>query len=158
MGDWYTNIMDGLTDTYSGDGYSASGDYDWWSAIGGNDYSGDSGGGGFWGNLLGGIFGGGSSGGGSSGGGMNWGSLFASGVSGAAGAAMNEKTAKEKGKQDRQTSAFEAELLDYYKQKDKSRRRVALDTYGQFDLTKRWAPNMTAAPAVDVPNKPTPKD
>lgn len=147
---WYTSAAGygGLVGTTGATSAAASG----WS-------TGGSSGGGFWSSVLNGVgnyFGGGSSGGGSSGGGMNWGSLLASGASGAAGAMMDEKTMREKGKQDRLTTAYEAQLADYYKQKDKKRKRVALDTYGQFKLTNRWAPNMQASAPVEVPEAPTP--
>lgn len=93
-------------------------------------------------------------------GGVNWSQALLSGLGSAAdsymGAKMDEKTAARMGLEQRKTAAFAGELEDYYKQKGKQRKRVALDTYGQFSTTNRWAPNMTAAPAVEVPVKPNP--
>ena len=125
---------------------------DYWG--GGEDTWGDSSGdsGSVWGDILRGIgsyFGGsGDSNGNAS---ALWG--FASG---AAGAYLNKEAVEEQGRQARKTTEYEAALADYYQQKGKSRKRVALDTYGQFSLMNRWAPNATAAPALDMPTKPTP--
>ena len=80
-----------------------------------------------------------------------WGSLLG-GLSGAAGAVMSSKDAKEllklKGEDDRKNTQFEAELVDYYKQLDKSRKRKALDVYNSYG----YGPT---APALDMPAKPT---
>lgn len=136
--------------------YGDSGSFDWGSVWGGGDSawgssssSGSSGG--FWSGILSGVsswFGDDDDNGNSS----SWWNA----ASGVAGAYLSKEAMEEKGKQDRQTTAFEAELADYYKQKDKQRKRVALDTYGQFSLMNRWAPNATAAPALDTPAKPNP--
>lgn len=89
-----------------------------------------------------------------SGGGSNiWESVL-SGVGTAAGGIMDEKTAKEVAKQGRQTLDFAASLKDYYDQKDKVRKRAALDTYGQFSTMDRWAPNAVAAPPIEQPARP----
>lgn len=126
-----------------------------------NSGGGSSSGGGFWGNLgsaIGGLF---SSSGGSSSGGNNsniWGSLL-SGLGGAAQGYLSGKDLKEanesRGKEDRKTIDFEYALKDFYDQKNKARKRVALDTYGQFSLTDKFAPGMGNAKPVDVPTKPT---
>lgn len=108
-------------------------------------------------NTIGNLFGGGSGGGGGSSGGM--GNLFGallSGLGGAAQAWMDEDMVKEAGKQQRQTRAFEADLADYYKQKDIYRNRRALDAYGQFSLLGKYAPTYSGDPAVEVPTKPRP--
>lgn len=154
---------------------------DWMSGLGSADWgdlfgSGNSGGSGFdWGSVdLGSLFGGGGSSGGSSSSGWGdffgnlakgfsgsgsdgniWGQILAGGLNGYASAGLNEKLLETKGKEDRKSTAFEAELVDFYKQKDKARKRTALDTYGQFSTLNKWAPNYTPAPAVDVPTKPT---
>lgn len=131
------------------------------SALGsGGGSSSSSGGSSFWGNVgsaLSGLF---SSGGSSnnSGGNSNiWGSLL-SGLGGAAQGYLSGKDLKEnvetKGKEDRKTIDFEYALKDFYDQKNKARKRVALDTYGQFSLTGKFAPGMGNASPVDVPNKP----
>lgn len=76
-------------------------------------------------------------------------------ASGAAGAYLSKEAVEKQGEQSRKLTEYEANLADYYKQKDKARKRVALDTYGQFSLMNRWAPNATAAPALDQPAKPS---
>lgn len=60
------------------------------------------------------------------------------------------------GLQQRKTSAFEAELLDYFKQMDNQRKRVALDTYGQFNTMSRVAPGYKKQPPPAAPIKPLP--
>lgn len=107
------------------------------------------------GNFVSGIFGGG--GGGS-------GDIFKAilgGIGGSADAKLSLEMAKEttklKGLEDRKSLDFTAKLEDYAKQQDKFRKRVALDTYGQFSLLKRYAPNMVPAPPVQVPTQPTPQ-
>lgn len=124
---------------------------DWWDLIGDGGDSGSNGGGSNWLGTIGNLLGGG---GNNSGGGNIWGSLL-SGLGGAAQAFMDEESIKEAGKQQRQTRKFEAELLDFYKQKDKHRKRVALDSYGQFSLMNRWAPNYAGDKPVEVPNMPS---
>lgn len=60
------------------------------------------------------------------------------------------------GLQQRKSTAFEADLLDYYKQQDNQRKRIALDTYGQFSTMSRVAPGyVKPAPPVLGP-KPLP--
>ena len=97
---------------------------------------------------------------GASGGGTNWSQALLSGLGSAAdaymGNKMDEKTVARAGMEQRKSAAFAAELEDYYKQKGKQRKRVSLDTYGQFSTTNRWAPNMVAAQPVQVPTMPTP--
>lgn len=86
-----------------------------------------------------------------------WGALL-SGLGGAAEGYLSAKDAKEaleaRGKEDRKTIDFEYGLKDYYTQKDKVRKRAALDTYGQFSLTDRFAPGMKPAAPVELPAKP----
>lgn len=60
------------------------------------------------------------------------------------------------GLQQRKSSAFEAELLDYYKQLDNQRKRVALDTYGQFNTMSRVAPGYKKPAAPVLGAKPVP--
>lgn len=171
---WYDSIGDGWLWGGSGGGGS-SGGFDWgsldWEDLfgGGDGSSGSSGGGfdfdrildsmdnwgdggssgsGFWaglGNLL---------GGGSSGEGNIFGKMLAGGLGSMAEGLISEKAVKEAGKQARQNYSFQAELADFYNQKDKARKRAALDTYGQFSLMDRWAPGAQSTPQVDLPNKP----
>lgn len=109
-----------------------------------------------WGSAISGLFGGGGSSGGSSSG--DYGDIFKAilgGVGGYATAKMDEKSLKEAGKQQRKTLSFQAQLGDFYNQKDKVRKRAALDTYGQFSLLDRYAPNRTAARPIDAPPMPS---
>lgn len=171
---WYDNIGDGWLDTGSGggswydsigDGWLDSDSWDWsdawdtasdWFGSSGGDSGGGSSSWGDWASKIGDIFGGGGEGGGS-----GWNNIFGAMLGGLAGGAdaklgieMVREKAKLEGAEERRSLGFAADLEDYYKQKDKARKRVAVDTYGQFSQLDRWAPNATAAPAVDVPNKP----
>ena len=131
--------------------------FDWGDLVGGG---GDSGGGSSWGSwvsTIGNLFGGGEGGTGGSG----WSNIFGAMLGGLAGGAdaklgieMVREKAKLEGAEERRSLGFAADLEDYFKQKDKVRQRAALDTYGQFSLMDRWAPNAAAAPAVDLPTKP----
>lgn len=76
------------------------------------------------------------------------------GLGGAASSLISKESVEEQGKQQRKTLDFQMALEDYYNQKDKVRKRAALDTYGQFSTMNRWAPNATPAPPIDMPNKP----
>lgn len=104
-----------------------------------------------WGSILSGISGlfggGGSSGGGSS---NIFGQMLAGGMNGYAQAGLSAEMLNAKGRQDRTSTAFEAQLIDFYKQTDKVRKRQALDTYGQFSTIKRWAPNASPSPPVNT--------
>jgi hypothetical protein len=148
-------MLDGMagafTSLYSNAGSGSSGS-GWMSGLA-DAFSG--GGGGGWASAIGSLFGGGDKG---NGGSSNiWGSIL-SGLGGAAEGYLSGKDAKEaletRGKEDRKTIDFEYGLKDYYTQKDKVRKRAALDTYGQFSLTDRFAPGMVAAPPVQQPPKP----
>lgn len=103
------------------------------------------------GSFLGGMLGGGSGGG--SGSSNIWQSILG-GLGGAAQSFMDEKQLREAGKEQRKTLRYGAELQDFYAQKDKYRKRRALDTYGQFSLMDRYAPGYTAAPPLDQPTMP----
>lgn len=150
----------------------SSGWGDWYSGNYGDqmDWSGassDSGGSGFWGNLgktVLGWFGGGSKDGGGSGGNI-WGQLLSGAVAGYGSGAKSEKqlqlenqnrldVTKEQGKQARDTASYTNQLKDFYEQQNKYRKRAALDTYGQFSLMDRYAPNRTTVPTPSVPNYP----
>lgn len=133
-----------------------------WNAVksvGGNTKSGGnflknltkSGGGGGLLSGIGSLF---SGGGGAGSGGNIYGSLLG-GLSGAADALISKEAVEEQGKQSRKTLSFQASLEDYYQQKNKVRKRAALDTYGQFSTMNRWAPGAQAAPSIDQPSKPT---
>lgn len=170
---WYDSIGDGWL--WGGSGGGSSGGFDWgsldWTDMfgGGDGSSGGSGGGIDFGGILDNMdsWGGGSGGdssnwlntiggflGGKDGEGSIFGKMLAGGIGGMAQSLIDEKTVKEAGKQQRQTYSFQAELQDHYLQKDKKRKRAALDTFGQFSLLDRWAPNAKPAPPVDVPQKP----
>lgn len=162
---WWESIGDGWLNSGGGGGSS------WWESIGDgwlNDSDSFD-----WGNLdLGDIGFGGGGGSSSSGGGTDFwkglgnflggqngegsifGKMLAGGLGGMAQSLIDEKTVKEAGRQQRQTYSFQAELQDFYNQKDKARKRAALDTFGQFSLMDRWAPNAQPAPGVQVPEKP----
>lgn len=143
MADFLKNVGSALN-TYSSSGSNSKGGGDVFKS-----FSKDSG---FWGDLVGGIgslFGGGDSG--SSG---NIYSSLMSGLGGAADALISKEAVEEQGKQSRKSLDFQAALEDFYKQKDKVRKRGALDTYGQFSTMSRWAPGAQAAPPVDQPQKP----
>lgn len=156
MGDW--------SDIWSGSDLVSGGD--WWD-FGTNDTAFDTGY--DWGSLWGGDSGGGGGGtnwwstignwlGGSDGaGGTNASNIFGAmlgGLGGAAEAFMSEENIEAMGREQRRTLDFTAQLEDYYGQKDKARKRTALDTYGQFSLMDRWAPNYVDTPPVQVPTKP----
>lgn len=83
------------------------------------------------------------------------------GIGGSADAKLNLEMAKEttklKGFEDRKSLDFTAQLEDFYKQQDKVRKRAALDTYGQFSLLNRYAPNTAPAAPVQQPVKPVPQ-
>jgi hypothetical protein len=160
--DWDTNQWTGLSNSDSGGGSS----FDWGSVFGslsdggyggGSDTSSGSSSSGLWGTVAS-WFGGGSGGG--SGSSVNWGQAILSGLGSAADAyatkANTKEAAEEAGKQQRKTGAFAADLQDYYGQLGKQRKRTALDTYGQFSLTNRFAPNMTAQAPLDMVAKPNP--
>lgn len=135
-----------------------SGGFDWGSVdmsdyFGGGDSSGS--GGTDWGSIMSGIFGGSDS---SSG---LYSNIFAALLGGLGGMAdtklqvqMAKDLARIRGEEDRKTLGFSADLKDYYDQKDKYRKKVALDTYGQFSLMDRYAPNYKPAAPIEVPNKP----
>ena len=112
----------------------------------------------FWssiGKAVSGIFGGGS----------NLGSdifkALLGGIGGSADAKLDVealvKKAEAEGKEQRKTSLFEYQLLDYGKQQDKVRKRAALDTYGQFNQIAKWAPSYVPKnPAIQTPAMPDP--
>lgn len=86
-----------------------------------------------------------------------WGSIL-SGLGTGAAAYLSGEDLKEnteaKGLQDRKSLSFAAQLEDYYNQKNKSRDRAAVDTYGQYSLMNRIMP--TTSTPVEVPTLPTP--
>lgn len=151
-------LGDNLFSGGSGNFGDSSGGFDWGSLWGDlskgvNDSSSSSGDGG-WMNTLGnwlGKLGGGDS---SSGGGGNIYSSLLGGLSGAAEGIISKEAVEEQGKQSRKTLDFQAALQDFYKQKDKVRKRGALDTYGQFSTMDRWAPGAQSAPPIDQSQKP----
>lgn len=158
------------------DSFFDSGSSGNWNLFGGGTFGGDSGGSSFdnwdWSSWLGGDYGGGDGGGGGSTLGAigGWFSKFLggdgnnssgniyegilAGLGGAADALISKEAVEEQGKQSRKTLDFKYALEDFYNQKNKVRKRAALDTYGQFSTMNRWAPNATAAPAIDQPAKP----
>lgn len=101
---------------------------------------------------------------GSGGGSSNiWGGIM-SGLGSAAGAYLSNK-GKDKdtkasleaiglqGLEQRRSLQYGAALEDFYKQKDKQRRRASLDSYGRYNLMGDIMP--TTTPPVDVPTAPT---
>lgn len=118
-------------------------------------------GGGFWsgvGSGLSSVFGGGSSGG-------MWGNIFQGLLGGlgamASGNGQQGLSAEQQvgmiwhqGEEQRKNAGYAAQLADYFGQKDKVRKRAALDTYGQFSQLKRYAPNYQDTPPVDLPARP----
>lgn len=99
----------------------------------------------------------------SSGNGNIWGAII-SGIGSAAGGYMsgkaaegssqdNEKLVGLKGIEDRKSLAFAGQLEDFYKQKEKQRKRASLNSYGQYNLMGKIMP--TSTPPVDVPAQPT---
>lgn len=159
----------------SGGGGSDVWGLDWGNLFGdgGLDFGGGGGGGSSsGGGILSSLFGGGSGSG-------IFGSLL-SGLGAGAAAALSGKDLKEsiglKGEQDRLTLAdqnkyskeqialqalegrhgidFEAALKDYYGQQDKRRKRIALDTYGQFSTINKIKPGYVNTPFPETPSKP----
>lgn len=161
----------GFGDWFSGDygfgGSSGGSGFDWGSAVG-DIFGSGSGGGGSSGSSMGwlsNLFGG-SSGNNSSG--NIFGALL-SGLAGGAASSLDAKSQKElqvlrgqqaidalkaQGLESRKSLDYEYQLKDYYGQQDKARKRVALDTYGQFSQMNRIKPNYTASPGVQMPAKP----
>lgn len=70
-----------------------------------------------------------------------------------------KETEKIKGLENRKTTAYEAELLDFYKNKDKYRDFRALDNYSQFSRVSQFAPNYkpTYTGPTDPGTAPLPK-
>lgn len=66
---------------------------------------------------------------------------------------MSKEQIEAQGYQSRLNSLFESQLVDYYKQVDKSRDRVALNQYGRYNLMNNLMP--TESPQVQVPKQPT---
>lgn len=99
-------------------------------------------------------------GGGSSGSSNLWGAILG-GLGGAASAYLSGKDADKaigrQGIESRKTLGYGAALDDYYSQKNKIRQRKALDTYGQFSLLSRYAPNYQAPAPLDQPQMPDPR-
>lgn len=62
---------------------------------------------------------------------------------------------RQKGLEDRRSTAFTAELADHYEQLNKSRDKKALDSYAGLSLSKAA---LSSNPDVVVPNKPKPED
>lgn len=149
---WWNDIVGGGGDSVWGDTVSqyTGSDGSVWGGLA-DAFTGDSGGG-WWDTVVDWF-------GSDSGNGQSWGSnIFGAmlgGLGGAADAYLNEENIEAMGREQRRTLDYTASLEDYYKQNDKLRKRRALDTYGQFSLMDRWAPNYTAAPNVTVPNKPS---
>lgn len=167
---WWDNILsdDSSSGLFGGGtgNFGDSGGFDWGSAWDtASDWFGSSGGDtgssgtdwGKWASTIGNIFGGGDG----EGSGGGWNNIFGAMLGGLAGGAdaklgleaVREK-AKLEGAEERKSLGFAGDLEDYYKQKEKARKRTAIDTYGQFSLLDRWAPNAAPAPAVEVPTKP----
>lgn len=146
----------GWTDIFSGGGGGGGGGaFDWTDAAQGiyDGVAGGSGGsgGGGWMQSIGNLF----SNDGQGGGGYSdiFGAMLG-GLGGAAQAFMDKDALEQAGKEQRRTLGYGAALEDYYKQQDTARKRVALDTYGQFSLMDRWAPNYRPPARPAPPAKP----
>lgn len=181
FGDWVSGDFNwgdtGLLDSSGGGDYSSLGNWafggdgggglDWGSLSGVTDGNTSFGGssGSNWGSMLGSIFGGSGQNGGS---GDIFGALL-SGLASGAGAALDAKSLKEiqqlrgqqaieqlkqQGLESRKSLDYEYQLKDYYGQQDKARKRVALDTYGQFSQMDRIKKNYKPTGGVQVPAKP----
>lgn len=101
--------------------------------------------------------------------GSGWSDLLGGVMAGIGGAAQASREGKEnaqnhewalalaalQGDQARRTTAFEAELKDYYDQRDKHNKRVALDTYGQFSVMDRRSPGYVPPQTPAAPTKPS---
>lgn len=149
---WYDDMIGGITDHYDGGGVDwtaggSGGSDSWWGGMFSDGSSGST-----WGKIW--DWGSGLLGGGGSGGSGNIYEGILGGLGGAADALISKEAVEEQGKQHRKTTDFTASLEDYYKQKDKVRKRGALDTYGQFSTVDRWAPNAQPARPIDMPSKP----
>lgn len=68
---------------------------------------------------------------------------------------MAKETAKIQGTEQRKSLDFSAQLEDFYNQKNKARKRLALDSYGAFSLHKRYAPTLKPTAPVEIPTRPT---
>jgi hypothetical protein len=156
--------MSGFGSLFSGGGFGglvssagsvSSSSGGWASALGGSSSGG--GWGSFFGNLASGLLGGGSGGSGGDGGNI-WGQMLMGGLQGYAStktqSALTKEQIQENGRQTRLNTAYEAQLVDFYKQRDKVRKRQALDTYGQFSTMNSFAPNATPAPPIEMPTYP----
>lgn len=147
------------TDTFSGGGWSqdlfTGGNTDWLGSIG--DIGGDSGGS-WWSGLFGG--GGGSGGSGGSSGTGDIFKMILGGLGSYADSNVQRGMTKEQiqlaGLESRKNTSFAADLKDYYDQKDKRNKRIALDTYGQFSDLKSRMPNYVEPPVPTLGARPTP--
>lgn len=153
---WWNDLADMASDSMAKDSVSDYGNWlgDYTSNIDWSDTADDVG---FWGsawNSAKSWFGGGGTG--QQSGASNIFGAMLGGLGGAAGAYMDEKAVEKASKESRKSMDYQAQLTDYYKQQDKARKRVALDTYGQFSLMDRYAPGRSATPPVTVPAKPAP--
>lgn len=144
------------TDTFSGGGWSqdlfSGGDTSGWLGSIGDIGGGDS-------SWWSGLFGGG--GGGSSGGGT--GDIFKMILGGLGSAAdsnaqrgMSKEQIQLTGAEARKNTSYAADLKDYYDEKDKRNKRLALDTYGQFSDLKSRMPNYVEPPVPGLRARPTP--
>lgn len=148
-----------------GDIGQSGGSYSDWSNLLSSGSSGSSGGGG-WLQTIGNLMGG--SGGSTSqqGGGNMYGDLFKGVLSGLGASAdakgqleMAREVTKLKGLEDRKSTAFEAELLDFYDQRKNYRKHRALDMYSQFSRVSQFAPSFqrTYTGPADPGTAPQPK-
>ena len=96
--------------------------------------------------------------------GQGWGALL-SGIGAAAGSSSDKKKdatdakyalelVKEQGNQALRKSAFEQQLVDYGKALDTNKKRVAIDSYGQFSKLQQRSPNYVPKPIAAAPVMP----
>jgi hypothetical protein len=63
------------------------------------------------------------------------------------------------GRISRQNTAYEYELQDYYKQKDRGEKRRGLDEYRKFSTVQQFAPGyQNTTPAPTMPTLPNPAE
>lgn len=112
-----------------------------------------------WLNSVGSFFGGGNAS-------QGWGNIFSAVLGGIANKSAskdatreNRENTREAGHQNRQSSAFDKALDNYYAQKNRHEASKALGTYNQFSRVREFAPGYTAGPGLDaMPTLPQAKD
>ena len=97
---------------------------------------------------------------------QGWGNIFSAVLGGIANKSAqkdalraDKENTREAGHQNRQGSAFDKALDNYYTQKNRHEAARALGTYNQFSNVRNFAPNYVAGPGLDaMPTLPQAKD